>query len=292
MEIKNVIICGLGALGLTYANKLNDVCELKILADAERIEKYKKNPPKMNGKCMELNYITPSDSFSADLVIIATKASGLDSAIKYFRNFVGENTIIISLINGISSEEKIATYYKNARVLRSYYIGHSAIRTNNNVTQDGAGKIVIEPSQRLEDFFKSANICYEVSKDIIYSQWVKLGVNIILNEPSALYELTVGELRKKEGYKQLAQVLLEEVKLVAQRHGLKNLNNYIKDVYDSANLVSDDSKTSMYQDVIAGRKTEVEIFSGEIIRLGELYNIATPSNKKIYYQIIEKTSHY
>ena len=40
MEIKNVIICGLGALGLTYANKLKNVCNLKILANFERIENY------------------------------------------------------------------------------------------------------------------------------------------------------------------------------------------------------------------------------------------------------------
>ena len=40
MKIKKVIICGLGALGLTYANKLNSICELKILADTERIQKY------------------------------------------------------------------------------------------------------------------------------------------------------------------------------------------------------------------------------------------------------------
>ena len=45
MEIKNVIICGLGALGLTYANKLKNICNLKILANKERIENYKKKIP-------------------------------------------------------------------------------------------------------------------------------------------------------------------------------------------------------------------------------------------------------
>ncbi len=107
MEINKVIICGLGALGLTYANKLKNLCDLKILADHERVEKYKKKMPNLNGEDIELDYITPSQRYDADLIIISTKSLGLDSAIEYIKNFVTEKTIIISLINGISSEEKI-----------------------------------------------------------------------------------------------------------------------------------------------------------------------------------------
>ena len=95
MEIRNVLICGLGALGLTYANKLNDVCNLKILADNERIEKYLKKPPKFNGNTLDLSYIAPTYSWNADLIIITTKSGGLDSAINYIKNFINEKTIII-----------------------------------------------------------------------------------------------------------------------------------------------------------------------------------------------------
>ena len=48
MGINKVLLCGLGAVGLTYADKLKDVCELKILADIERIKKYKNYPPIFN----------------------------------------------------------------------------------------------------------------------------------------------------------------------------------------------------------------------------------------------------
>ena len=55
MKIKKVIICGLGALGLTYAYKLKDVCELKILANKKRIINYKNNRPILNGKLIDLD---------------------------------------------------------------------------------------------------------------------------------------------------------------------------------------------------------------------------------------------
>ena len=71
MAINNVIICGLGALGLTYANKLKDVCNLFVLANQERVQKYKEFPPTLNDKKIDLNYITPEDLIGADLIIIS-----------------------------------------------------------------------------------------------------------------------------------------------------------------------------------------------------------------------------
>lgn len=285
MAIKNVVICGLGALGLTYANKLKDICELKILADTERINKYKNNPPKLNNKEITLNYITPTDNFVTDLIIISTKSTGLNTAIKYIKNFVNKNTIIISLINGIASEKLIESTYPDSRIIRSFFIGHSAVRIDNKVTQDGIGQIVIEPCTELENFFKNNNIDYCISKDIIYSQWVKLGVNIILNEPSAIYECTVGELRKNPEYTLLAKNLLDEVKKIAKLEGIDNIENYEKEVLDSIKLISDDGRTSMYQDILAKRKTEIDIFSGEILKLAKKLGIETPYNKQIYDEI-------
>lgn len=289
MSIKNVIICGLGALGITYAAKLKDFCNLRILADKNRIKKYKNNTPIFNDKKLYLDYITPVENFASDLIIIATKSFGLNSAINYIKNFVTNKTIIISLINGISSEKRILEAYPQAEVVRSFYIGHSAMAEDINgekrFFQDGIGKIVFEKNLILEDFFKTNKIDYEVSNNIEYSQWVKLGVNIVLNQLSAIYKSTVGELRKRADYEIMANNLLEEVKKIAIAEKVDYMENYIKDVFDSANLIADSGKTSMYQDVIQKKKTELNIFSGEIILLGKKYGIETPYNQEIYNKI-------
>ena len=95
--MKKVIVCGLGAVGLTYASKIKDKCDLRILADEERLKRYKVQKPVFNGEEQHFQYLLPSQNFSADLIIIATKAQGLASAIEYIRNFISKNTIIISL---------------------------------------------------------------------------------------------------------------------------------------------------------------------------------------------------
>lgn len=292
MTIKKVIICGLGALGLTYANKLKNICELKVLVDEKRLEKFIKNPPIFNDIILGLDYILPSQNFEADLIIITTKSKGLDTAIEYMKNFVGEKTKIMSLINGISSEEKIASVYGKEKVVRSYFIGHSAMSKNDNgrirYMQDGVGKIVLEPNFDIESFFKKNKIDYEVSDSIEASMWIKLGVNIVLNQLSAIYEMNVGDLRKQEDFLSIAKSLLCEVKQVANAYGVFGLENYEQRVLDETYLIASDGKTSMLQDILAKKKTEVDIFSGEIVRLGRIYGIATPHNEEIYNKIKTK----
>ena len=89
-EINNVLICGIGAVGSIYANKINEYSpeNLRVLVDKNRYEKYIKNPKIFNGKRLDLNYILPDDkSFKADLIIIATKFKTI--------NYVTINTMIL-----------------------------------------------------------------------------------------------------------------------------------------------------------------------------------------------------
>ncbi len=292
MEIKRVIICGLGAIGLTYANKLKDVCELKILADSKRIESYKNDCPKLNGKEIELNYITPDEAQSADLIIISTKNDGLKSAINYIKNFIVKDTIILSLLNGITSEKEISEVYGKDKVLHSYFIGHSAMREGNSVIQDGVGKIFfgspyeenLEKVKILKNFFESKNIDYEIPQDIIYSLWLKFTMNVFANQLSAVLGLKFGDMQGSD-FENLAKNIISEVVQIAKCEGVSNAERLEKDSLDSLKLMIPEGKTSMLQDIEGGRKTEVDIFAGEVIRLGEKYGIPTPYNKILYEMI-------
>ena len=92
-------------------------------------------------------------------------------------------------------------------------------------------------------------------------------------------------------YLELAENLLNETIEVAKKFGI-DTKNYKQDVYAGASLVAEDGKTSMLQDVLAKRKTEVEIFSGEIIKLGKFYGIKTPTNDFVYSKIKEIEESY
>ena len=280
--MRKILICGLGAVGLTYAVKFKANSELKILVDKERLERYNRNKPIFNGVVQEFDYILPDENFASDLIIIATKSQGLDDAIKNIKNFVNENTIIISLLNGISSEEKIQGAYPNATVLKSYFIGHSAVRVGNSVTQDGVGEIFIENNTKIKEIFDEFEINYQIPEDINYSMWLKYTMNLFSNQVSAILNMNFGELKRNQAFLNFAKKIILEVRTIAQVKGVKNLENLENDALAFLNKMCDEGKTSMLQDILAGRKTEVEIFAGEIIRLGKIFNLPTPYNQVLY----------
>lgn len=284
--MKNVIICGLGAVGMTYASKLGGKsrgkCNLKILVNEERLERYSKNKPVLNGVEQDFNYILPDDNFDADLIIIATKASGLDSAVKMIKNFVSSKAIILSLLNGISSEEVIRSAYPQAKVLKSYFIGHSAVRVGNSVTQDGVGEIVMERDDELIRFFEEIGVDYSVPDDIDYSMWLKFTMNIFSNQTSAILNMTFGELKHNKVFIEFAKKIIAEVRSVAELKGVKGLENLEADALKALSRMCDEGKTSMHQDILAGRKTEVDIFAGEMIRLGRELGVPVPYNQVLY----------
>ena len=285
--MKNVLICGLGAVGLTYAVKFKNNANLKILVDEERLAMYLKNKPVFNGKIQEFEYILPDNKeFNADLIIIATKFQGLESAVKNIENFVTPNTRIISLLNGISSEEIIAKKYPQAAVLKSYFIGHSAVRSGSSVTQDGVGEIVLEYDSETINFLEECGINYSIPTDIDYALWLKFTMNIFSNQTSAILKMTFGELKQNKTFRETAKKIISEVKQIAEMKGIKNLENLEADALAALDRMCDEGKTSMHQDILAHRKTEVDMFAGEIIKLGKEFGIPTPYNQ-VFYDLIK-----
>ena len=289
-EIKKVIICGLGAVGSIYAEKIQNYAqaELKILVDKARLNKYTQNPLVMNGRKLFFDYVLPEcTDFKADLVIVATKFDGLYAVIDNLNNFVKEDTIILSLLNGVTSEEIIAQRYGWDKILLSYFICPGAVRTGRNVVQDGSGKIVfgahnqigISRQNLVRDFFDKANIRYEIPSDIEYSMWLKYMLNVSTNQPTAVLNLTFGEMFKSKAFIEYNNGLMKEVQAVAKAKGINNTDKMIEDALLALKTMNPECKTSMLQDVLAKRKTEIEIFADTMIKFGIEYNIPTPYNR-------------
>ena len=118
--IRHVYLSGLGAIGSAFAGKLFDLdpgC-LTVLADDERIKRYTRDGVAINGKHYPFHYLRPEEeSVPADLILIAVKNHHLSQAIQDIRKFVREDTIILSLLNGIVSEEIIGREYGLEKLL-------------------------------------------------------------------------------------------------------------------------------------------------------------------------------
>ena len=294
-KINNVIICGLGAIGTIYAEKLKGCTNLKILADEKRVERYKKNPVIFNGKKCGFDFILPDEkNFKADLIIISVKNSGLVAAAASIKNFVDENTIILSLLNGISSEEYLASIYGWEKLLFSYFVGHTSTRKGAEITFDGVGEIVFGEKENTEfsqkvlavkNLFDETKIDYSIPEDMEYSMWKKFLVNVGTNQASAILGGAYKLFQNSEKSMNLAKNFMKEAQKIAEVSGVKNTEKMLDEALEIINSMLPKTKSSMLQDVESARKTEVEIFAGIVIDMGEKFNIPTPYNK-IAFEII------
>lgn len=290
-EIEKVLVCGIGAIGSIYANAINeyDSKNLRILVDKKRLENYTKNPKIFNGKPLNFNYILPdATDFKADLIIIATKFDGLNDVIKNMENFVKDDTVIISLLNGVTSEEIISKKYGWRNLPIAYYIGHSAMREGNNITHDGVGTIVFgindktktseECIKRAKRYFDKAKIDYKIPEDMPHAYWLKYMLNVSSNQPSAILRMTFGDMQSNKKFMEFLVKIMKEVQAIAKAESIKNTDKMIDEALESFGKMTADGKPSTLQDVEGHRKTEVDMFAGTMIEFGKKHNIPTPYN--------------
>jgi len=289
-DISNVIIVGLGALGGIYAVKLQDHnpdC-VRVLVDPERLKRYSADGVLFNGRRYDFRYVLPEPNpAKADLVIIATKADALPGAIAAIQPFVGDNTLILSLLNGVTSEQHIATAYGWEKVLYACFVGHGSTRVGNAITFDGVGRIVFGEAENrthsprvaaLTRFFDAANITYEVPEDMLFALWRKFVLNVGVNQASAVLRASYGVFQRSEQALNIAIELMEEALTIARRIGIQNADAILPWALEFIRTTPPAFKSSMLQDMEAGAKTEVSIFGGTVCDLGQELGIPTPLN--------------
>ena len=291
--VHDVAIVGLGAIGILYAAQIaaRDPARLRIVADPGRIARYQADPPSFNGRRLELNYATfDRPGPPADLVLVAVKSTGLAGVIPLLAALVGPDTQILPLLNGISAQEPLAETFGWPRVLHGFVYCSSSMRTGNAVVQGGGEKIVFgeavndPPSPRVRavaDCFDRLGIRYDVPKDMRAAQWKKFILNSGINQAQALLRAPNRELQQNPASLQLARDLMNEAAAVGAALGVAG----VAEVPAWAETVilgaSPDNRTSMLQDVEAGRAPEIDLFAGTICRLGRERGIPTPANDRV-----------
>ena len=296
-KIKKVMLCGLGAIGTIYALKLNEVCDFKVIADDSRRLKYEQNPTIFNGKVCKFNYAGPGDY--ADLIIIATKNNGFLRAVESIKPFVNDSTLILSLLNGIESEDILRKEFGDEKVLDSYFVGHTSTRLDRNITFDGVGKIVFGEKENkvlskrvllIKELFDRAGISYEIPDDMDYSRWYKFMINVGTNQASAVLTAPYKLFQESKPAMDFAKNLMKEAEMLAKLEGVKNAEKMLPEAVQTIMSMLPETKTSMLQDIEAKRPTEADIFAGTIIKLAEKHSVDVPYNRVVYDIIKAKES--
>jgi len=297
-EKKSVAIIGAGALGLLYVQALNrnSDLELNFLAKDENYERIKKGDFIINGKNKHFNVINPFDintnnQISFDLLIVAVKNYHLKSILPILRKCINKETIVLSVLNGIESENFLEEYVPGINIIYTVALGMDAVKNANHLTFTTEGKLLIGTKDndhdsrellKLKTILDSAKMQYDLPADIHRSLWWKWMINIGVNQVSAVTGLSYKYFQEDRNTQLLMEGAMMETILVAKAEGVNLIENDIADWYPVLNSLGREGKTSMLQDIENKRKTEVDAFAGRLIELADKNRIDVPLNRTLY----------
>lgn len=291
-DIERVALVGLGALGCAYLGKIAETVpmeNIQVVADGKRAERYKQNGVVLNGTRLDFPVAGPGELRYADLLIFATKFNQLEDAVALAKNAVGPDTLVISLLNGVTSEERIAAVYGWDKVLYSLSLGIDATRDGDstNVTVYGIipfGEAVNTAGDysarvlRLKRFFDRVGLNSTVPEDMKLALWRKFMLNVGVNQTSAVVGAGYGIFQHDGAARGIAVEAMREVTNLARRENVALTEKDIDDSMAIIGTLSPEGKCSMLQDIEARRHTERAIFGGTVLDLGKKHGVVTPVN--------------
>ncbi|MFH0781004.1 MAG: 2-dehydropantoate 2-reductase [Pseudomonadota bacterium] len=296
-KITSVAIVGAGAMGAAYATMFMDAGSFSVffLASGERYQRLQRQVLTVNGKPYAIPVLRPEEvKGGADLVLVALKHHHLPEALQDIKRVVGAETTILSVMNGLESEEIIGAVCGMDKMVRAIAVGIDAVREGNLFTYARPGKIIFGEGQvkdecdrvaRLQEALTRAAIPNEVSADIARVMWWKFMINVGVNQASAVLRAPYGVFLSSADALALMKLLMQEVVMLAEKISINLRQNDVDEWLAVLSTLAPEGKTSMLQDMEAKRKTEVEIFAGRVVSMGKEYGIATPVNQTILHII-------
>ncbi len=301
--IKTIAIVGAGAMGAAYAKMFADAPQFTVsfVARGERHRRLADGALKVNGQPYQFPVRHPDRvAKPADLVIVALKHHHLAGALGDITAVVGRDTVILSVMNGLESEATIGAICGEDRMVYAIAVGIDAVREDDAFVYGSPGKIIFganphcagtQAAARLREALERAAIPHEVPEDIMRVMWWKFMINVGVNQASAVLGAPYGVFQSSPDARDLMIALMQEVIAVAQKTGIDLSAADIDGWLEILASLSPSGKTSMLQDMEAGRKTEVELFAGQVVALGAQHHIPTPVNATILkiIKVLEST---
>lgn len=292
MAIKSISLLGLGAEGsVAYyaARNVLDSAHVRVIAKDERAERLKQNGIIINGKAYDLTVTAPGETGTApDLLIIAVKSYQLPGIMEDVAKEIGPNTLIMSLINGLSSEETLDKKFGAQNVIYSISRINSK-KSGNRVDFKPVGQVVIGEkdgtvSQRVQDIaavFSSA-LPAQVSQTIWVDIWKKYMLNAACNTVEAIFRGQHSWFQRIPEACDAMECIMQEIVTLAQAAGVGLSEQDIRDLDGFFSDYAPDGMCSMAQDVVNGTPTEIDMFMGEALRMGKEYGVKLPVCRFVY----------
>lgn len=297
-KIENVTIVGMGALGILYGDFFTKKIgrdKVTFIADRSRVERFAAEGVYCNGERCAFSMEEGGTQERADLLIFAVKGTALRESAELARQSVAEDTIIISLLNGISSEEILTEFFGEEHLVYTVAQGMDATKIGNKLQYSNMGELrigvppgnprLLENLDRVMEFFDRTGLPYTKEEEIKRRMWSKWMLNVGCNQVIMVNEGNYGIIQEGGCAREMAKAAMREVIAIACAEGVNLAEEDLEDYIALTDTLDPEGMPSMRQDGLARRYSEVDMFSGTVIEKAEKYGIAVPVNRELNRKI-------
>jgi 2-dehydropantoate 2-reductase len=295
-----IMVVGVGGVGGYVASILCASYEkdVTLVARKERGAAFRKN-----GLVLHSDYFgehvfhpniveTPGEAPVQDVVFVCVKNYSLENALSSLKPCIGPKTILVLIMNGVEHDEVVEKILPKIRLVSSAIYITSAYNKDYSIRQMGKfariflGSADKEAEQTVYELLHKDGLKCHISEDVRVEEWKKYILNCAYNVITAYYEGTIGKALDQPHGKEEFRTLLQESYNVGKALGVAIPENLVEETNER--IINQENKnvsSSLARDVIAGRKSELETFSGYLVETAHKLNIAVPLSEKMYREL-------
>jgi|TARA_B100001964_G_scaffold111440_2_gene124386 2-dehydropantoate 2-reductase len=282
----NIIVLGAGAIGSLYGAKLSKLNDVTLVARQKHINKINNDGLKIVGieeNVYKLKATAKIENIENNtLILLTTKVHDNKKAIDPIKDLIKKDTIILCMQNGLYSENIVKSIVGDrCLVLRGITNVGATFLEPGKVQFSNLSSTKIENSnisEELAENFDKCGLKCSVSENIKQDIWKKLILNCVLNPVSAILRVENGKIAD-ERLNTLKKSIVDECLKVAEKDDVRFDIDFVKIINDA--IKDSRNLSSMHQDVLKGKKTEIDYLNGAVVELGKKYGIKCPVNEAL-----------
>jgi len=290
-----VAVMGAGAVGGYFGARMAaSGMDVTFIARGEHLKAMQKHGLRIRSIQEDLEihapFISSSDQVApVDLVLLAVKSHDTEEAARSLAPFMGRETAVLSLQNGVDNADKVARLWGGDRSLAGVAYIAARISAPGVIEHSGGGRIVLgslhagaqDHVRAVHSILAQARISCDVSSDIQEVLWKKLAWNAPFCALSCLLHMTVGDILDSASLEALVRGCVDEVREAARCRGIDLPPSTAQEVLTSS-IALRNVKPSMLQDLEAGKALEHEALNGAVIRILQQSGKRAPINEILY----------
>ncbi|MED1409872.1 MULTISPECIES: 2-dehydropantoate 2-reductase [Bacillus] len=295
-----ILVLGAGGVGGFFGGRLvekgEDVTFLVRSRRKQQLEKKGLVIRSVNGDfSFQPKLITKEDITAPfDVILFSTKAYHLKEAIVDLKSFVGENTVIIPLLNGMAHLSLLQKEFSEEKVIGGLCFIETTLNSEGDVVQTSAANRLVfgeikpqdvERMQRISKVFAGTKASFVLSENILQDMWHKYLFITVMSGVTTLMRAPIGPIRESEGGREFIRNVFEESMQIMRAFGAPVKDNIVEEHMKTIDKISYDMKSSMQRDMEKGSFIEGAHLQGYLLELAKQLHIDTPLLEIVYQNL-------